>query len=75
MKKKPLFHFLPGSAAFSIATAGCNLACLNCQNWTISQTSTDKTRNLDMPPEKIVVERALAAASCRSIAYTYPPNR
>ncbi len=69
VEKKPLFHFLPGSAAFSIATAGCNLACLNCQNWTISQTSPDKTRNLDMPPED-VVERAIAA-SCRSIAYTY----
>lgn len=69
VEKKPLYHFLPGSSAYSIATAGCNLACLNCQNWTISQTSPDKTRNFDMPPEK-VVEEAMAAG-CRSIAYTY----
>jgi len=69
IEKKPMYHFLPGSAAFSIATAGCNLACLNCQNWTISQTSPDKTKNFDLPPEK-VVERAIADR-CRSIAYTY----
>ncbi len=69
VEKKPLFHFLPGSTTFSIATAGCNLACLNCQNWTISQTSPDKTKNFDMPPGN-VVERAIAAG-CRSIAYTY----
>ena len=69
MEKKPLYHFLPGSRAYSIATAGCNLACLNCQNWTISQTRPDKTRNYDMPPGK-VVEEALKN-NCRSIAYTY----
>ncbi len=69
VEKKPLFHFLPGTKAFSIATAGCNLACLNCQNWTISQTSPDKTKNYDMPPAS-VVEQA-ATGGCRSIAYTY----
>jgi len=69
IEKKPLYHFLPGTSAFSIATAGCNLACLNCQNWTISQTSPDKTRNYDMPPEDVV--RRASAGGCRSIAYTY----
>ena len=69
VEKKPLFHFLPGTTAFSIATAGCNLACLNCQNWTISQTSPDKTKNYDMPPAT-VVEQA-TAGGCGSIAYTY----
>lgn len=69
VEKKPLYHFLPGSRAFSIATAGCNLACLNCQNWTISQSSPDKTRNFDLPPER-VVEEAMKG-SCASIAYTY----
>jgi pyruvate formate lyase activating enzyme len=38
IEKKPLFHFLPGSRAYSIATVGCNLRCLFCQNWDISQT-------------------------------------
>jgi pyruvate formate lyase activating enzyme len=69
IEKKPLYHFLPGSRAFSIATAGCNLVCLNCQNWTISQTSPDKTRNWDLMPEKVVEESI--KNSCRSIAYTY----
>lgn len=69
VEKKPLYHFLPGSRAFSIATAGCNLVCLNCQNWTISQTSPDKTRNADLMPEKVVEE--CLKANCASIAYTY----
>jgi len=37
IEKKPLFHFLPGSFAYSIATVGCNFRCRFCQNWTISQ--------------------------------------
>lgn len=69
VEKKPLYHFLPGSKAFSIATAGCNLVCLNCQNWTISQTSPDKTRNFDLMPARVVEESA--KNGCRSIAYTY----
>jgi pyruvate formate lyase activating enzyme len=69
IEKKPLFHFLPGSDAFSIATAGCNLACLNCQNWTISQSSPEDTQNYDLMPDK-VVEQALKY-KCASIAYTY----
>ena len=69
IEKKPLNHFLPGSTVFSIATAGCNFACLNCQNWTISQTSPDKTRNYNLPPED-VVDQAVSGG-CRSIAYTY----
>jgi pyruvate formate lyase activating enzyme len=69
VEKKPLYHFLPGSRAYSIATAGCNLVCLNCQNWTISQTSPDKTKNFDLRPEKVVEE--CINNNCRSIAYTY----
>jgi pyruvate formate lyase activating enzyme len=69
VEKKPLYHFLPGTRAFSIATAGCNLVCLNCQNWSISQTSPDKTRNYDLPPEKVIDE--CISNNCRSIAYTY----
>ncbi len=69
IEKKPLYHFLPQSLAYSIATAGCNLACLNCQNWTISQKSPYETRNYDLMPEK-VVEEAKKYKS-KSIAYTY----
>jgi len=69
VEKKPLYHFLPGSRTFSIATAGCNLVCLNCQNWTISQTSPDKTRNFDLMPSQVVEE--CIKNNCNSIAYTY----
>ena len=69
IEKKPLLHFLPNSYAYSIATAGCNFACLNCQNWDISQTNPYKTNNIDLMPIK-VVENCLAE-ECESIAYTY----
>ncbi|MBN1159438.1 MAG: AmmeMemoRadiSam system radical SAM enzyme [Bacteroidales bacterium] len=69
IEKKPLYHFIPTSYAFSIATAGCNLACLNCQNWTISQTSPLETKNYDLMPEAVIEETV--KRGCRSIAYTY----
>lgn len=69
IEKKPLYHFLPSTTAYSIATAGCNLACLNCQNWEISQASPRDTRNYDLMPDMAVREAKLN--QCRSIAYTY----
>jgi len=69
IEKKPLFHVLPSSGSFSIATAGCNLHCKYCQNWQISQRRPEETHNTDLPPEK-VVSQALHN-HCRSIAYTY----
>ena len=69
IEKKPLFHYLPATQSFSIATAGCTFACLNCQNWEISQKSPRETENVDLMPEK-VVEQAISK-QCKSIAYTY----
>ncbi len=71
IEKKPLFHFLPGSRSLSIATVGCNLKCLNCQNWDISQSFKGKTEipGDEIPPEKIV-EIALEN-KLPSISYTY----
>lgn len=69
VEKKPLFHFLPGTPIFSLATAGCNLHCKNCQNWQISQSSVQDTKNYFLPPEKII-EHAIKN-KCVSIAYTY----
>jgi len=69
VEKKPLLHFYPGTKAFSIAVAGCNFRCLNCQNWEISQTSPDKTRNYSYPPQEVV--SMATRYGCRSIAYTY----
>ena len=69
IEKKPLFHFLPSTRAFSIAAAGCNLSCLNCQNWQISQVSPKETDNEDLMP-RAVVDSARRSGSA-SIAYTY----
>jgi pyruvate formate lyase activating enzyme len=69
IEKKPLYHFLPSTLAFSIATAGCNLACLNCQNWEISQVSPRETRNYDLMPDQVV--KQAMSNNCKSIAYTY----
>ncbi len=69
IEKKPLYHYYPGSKSFSIATAGCNFGCLNCQNWEISQSSPKDTRNAELFPEQ-VVEQA-KRNGCKSIAYTY----
>jgi pyruvate formate lyase activating enzyme len=69
IEKKPFFHVLPGTAAFSIATAGCNVNCKMCQNWEISQARPEQIRSIHMPPDK-TAEMA-AKSGCRSIAYTY----
>ena len=71
IEKKPLFHFLPGSASYSIATVGCTFRCRHCQNAEIAQLPRDTgaVPGRDTSPEQ-VVERALARG-CRSISYTY----
>ena len=69
VEKKPLYHFYPASSTFSIATAGCNLSCKNCQNSTISQISPAEIDSYDLPPEQ-VVEMAVKK-NCKSISYTY----
>ena len=69
VEKKPLFHFLPGTAILSIATVGCNLHCKNCQNWQISQANPEDSEAFPCSPEKVV---SLATQyKCPSIAYTY----
>ena len=69
IEKKPLFHFLPGTTAFSIATAGCNIECLFCQNWQISQFRPEQIKNYHLTPGQIA--NAAVQEACRSIAYTY----
>jgi pyruvate formate lyase activating enzyme len=69
IEKKPLFHFAPGTMAFSIATAGCNVNCKMCQNWEISQSRPEQVENTYLPPKSVP---ALAQRNnCYSIAYTY----
>jgi pyruvate formate lyase activating enzyme len=69
VEKKPLNHFLPGSAVLSFGTAGCNLACKFCQNWDMS-----KSREMDTLADCASPTQLAAAAErlgCASIAYTY----
>jgi pyruvate formate lyase activating enzyme len=71
IEKKPFFHLLPGSLAYSIATAGCNFRCLHCQNADISQLPRETGR---IPGEFVAPEDVISATQslgCRSIAYTY----
>jgi pyruvate formate lyase activating enzyme len=69
IEKKPFFHVLPASKTFSIAGAGCNLRCLYCQNWQISQVSPEDINYLELSPQE-VVEKAIESGA-QSIAYTY----
>jgi pyruvate formate lyase activating enzyme len=71
IEKKPMFHFLPGSRSFSIATVGCNFRCRFCQNSDISQMPADYDRILgdDVTPSLIVSEAKASRSS--TIAYTY----
>jgi pyruvate formate lyase activating enzyme len=72
IEKKPLYHFLPGSLSYSIATVGCNFRCRFCQNADIAQLPTDHGGAImgdTVAAEQIVA--AAAKAGCRSIAYTY----
>jgi len=72
IEKKPLFHFLPGTRAYSIATVGCNFTCLNCQNHAISQFPREHGGRIigeEFAPSEIVAEAD--RNGCESIAYTY----
>jgi pyruvate formate lyase activating enzyme len=69
IEKKPLFHYLPGTTAFSVATAGCNMECKFCQNWQISQFRPEQVDSTLVPPETLAA--ACKARGCPTIAYTY----
>ena len=70
IEKKPLFHVMPGSSSFSIATVGCNFHCHHCQNFTISQIDRNTPIRGKVHTPQEVVQRAIAN-NCRSISYTY----
>jgi pyruvate formate lyase activating enzyme len=69
IEKKPLYHFKPGSAAFSIGTVGCNLVCQHCQNWQTSQAKPEQFHAYEISPEEIV--QKAKEQHCETIAYTY----
>jgi pyruvate formate lyase activating enzyme len=69
IEKKPLNHFLPGTAVLSFGTAGCNLGCRFCQNWDISK-SREMDRLMDAATPEVIA-RAAHHLGCRSVAFTY----
>jgi pyruvate formate lyase activating enzyme len=69
IEKKPLYHFLPGTAVLSLGTAGCNLACAFCQNWSISRARDTDVLAEAAPPE--TVAEVAAGLRCPSVAFTY----
>ena len=71
IEKKPLFHFYPGSLAFSLGTLGCNFHCKHCQNWEISAVDT---RTVQRGCQEMQPEAAIELAKryqCQGIAWTY----
>ena len=72
VEKKPMFHFLPGTRTYSIATVGCNLKCRFCQNADIAQLPADRDDMIvgeETPPRAVVA--AAKRDGCQSIAFTY----
>jgi len=69
IEKKPLNHFLPGTSVLSFGTAGCNLGCQFCQNWSISKSREIEKLSESATPEAIA--RAAADLGCASVAFTY----
>ncbi len=72
IEKKPLFHFLPGSRAYSISTVGCNFRCLHCQNYDISQyphSHNGEISGNNRSPESVV--EGAVRRDCASLCYTY----
>ncbi|MCX8044222.1 MAG: AmmeMemoRadiSam system radical SAM enzyme [Desulfobacterota bacterium] len=69
IEKKPLFHYLPGTTAYSLAAAGCNFECRFCQNWEIAQYRPEQVQSINLSPQT-VVDQAASRGSL-TIAYTY----
>lgn len=69
IEKKPLYHFMPRTYTFSIGMAGCNLRCLNCQNYALSQKSAEELKVKPVKAKDIVV--MALKSGCPSISYTY----
>ena len=69
IEKKPFFHVSPGAPVYSLAVVGCNMRCVFCQNWQISQSKPDEAQSYELSPLEAVNQAA--QNNCRFIAYTY----
>jgi pyruvate formate lyase activating enzyme len=71
IEKKPLFHFFPGSQAFSLGSWGCNFHCQHCQNWQIScvESLPDRGTSQRISPQRAI--ELTKSSHCTGIAWTY----
>lgn len=69
IEKKPLFHYLPGTTALSVATAGCNVECKFCQNWRVSQYRPEQVESVIVPPDRLA--QMAKERGTPTMAYTY----
>lgn len=72
IEKKPVFHYKPGSIAYSIGSLGCNFRCVFCQNWQISfadGVSDGSFCQYGISPERLVQEARRTRS--QGIAWTY----
>ena len=69
VEKKPLAHFMSGTRTYSISTVGCNLSCLHCQNWGISQVGVEEYPYEEKTAEEVLIDAV--SSECSSISYTY----
>jgi len=69
VEKKPFYHFKPGESVLSFGSVGCNLGCLHCQNFSISQAGSNSFLLRDVPPEK--VPELVASSGSNGVAWTY----
>jgi len=69
IEKKPMYHYMPGTPALSVATAGCNFECKFCQNWEISQVRPEQIPAVDLPPARLV--EIAKARKVPTLAFTY----
>jgi pyruvate formate lyase activating enzyme len=65
----PLYHFMPGMRVLSVGVSGCNLRCLYCQNWTVSQASPPKSKTLSFSGAQVL--KAAGKKACQGIAFNY----
>lgn len=69
MEQGPIFHAFPGGQCMGLGTAGCNLRCKYCQNWQMSQFTSEETENYDLPPERVVT--VAHEKQCKAVIFAY----
>jgi pyruvate formate lyase activating enzyme len=72
IERAPIYHMLPGTQSYSLATAGCNLACLYCQNYAIARAKPEEVESYTLTPEQVVAEAV--KGKCKSITFSYSEN-